>query len=531
LSHYDAIIIGAGHNGLVSASYLARAGQKVLVLERRGIVGGAAVSEEIFPGFKVSSVADGVGYLSPAVRRDLKLDSQIEWIESEVVAFSPQPDGSHLTIYRDTARTVREIERFSKADAAAYPKFLELMRALAGVVGALAHMTPMDLPEVSFGDLRGAIRLLGPGRKLGRRRISELLRILPMPAADILNEYFESDVVKGAIGANSSLGVTFGPQESGTAYTMLYSWALSGNDLFRSAGAVRGGIGSICDAIATTARGFGAEIRTDSPVASITVENRRATGVKLEGGEELSASSIISNADPRTTFNRLLDPRTLGTQLLQHVENIKYRGSGLRIHLALGGLPQFASLPADSDALRCPQLAGPIQIAPSLEYIERAYDCSKFGRFSDAPFLDILLPSVLDPSVAPAGKHLMSITAKYGPYELAEGNWRTQKEAFADRVVDTLAEYAPNVRELVEQRCVLSMADLEVRYGLPEGNPNHGEMILDQFFHMRPIPGHARYRAPIEGLYLCGAGCHPGGGVTGLPGHNAAREVLKDSKR
>jgi phytoene dehydrogenase-like protein len=530
LVNYDAIIIGAGHNGLVTAAVLAKSGRKVLVLERRSLVGGAAVTEEIFSGFKVSSVADGCGYLSPAVRRDLKLDSHVETIDSDVVAFSPQLDGSHLTIYRDTARTVSEIARFSNADAEAYPKFIELMQALAGVVGALAQMTPMDLPEVSFGDLRGAVRLLGPGRVLGRKRISELLRILPMPAADILNEYFESDVVKGAIGANSSLGVSFGPQESGTALTMLQSWAFSGNGLFRSAGVIKGGMGALSDAIASAAKGFGAEIRTDAPVASILVEDGRAVGVELQSGEVLRAATIVSNADPRTTFNQLLDPRTLGTKLLQHVANIKYRGSGLRIHLALSGLPQFTCLSAgvgDGTA----QLGGPIQIAPSLDYIERAYDCSKFGRFSDAPYLDALIPSVLDPSAAPTGQHLMSITAKYGPYELRDGSWETQKEAFADVVVSTLAQYAPDIRDLILQRHVLAMPDLESTYGLPEGNPNHGEMILNQFFHMRPIPGHARYRAPVDCLYLCGAGCHPGGGVTGVPGHNAAREILKAAKR
>jgi phytoene dehydrogenase-like protein len=531
LGNYDAIVIGAGHNGLVTAGYLAKAGRKVLVLERRDIVGGAAVSEEIFPGFKVSSVADGSGYLSPAVRRDLKLDSRVETIDSDVVAFSPQPDGSQLTIHRDSAKTVAEIARFSQADAEAYPRFIELMQSLAGVVGALAHLTPMDLPEVTFGDLRAAVRLLGPGRKLGRKRISELLRVLPMPAADILNEYFESGAVKAAIGANSSLGVAFGPQESGTAYTMLHSWALSGNGLFRSAGVVKGGMGALSEAIASAATGFGADIRTGAPVAGIVVEDRRATGVRLETGETLSAGTIVSNADPRTTFTRLLDPRTLATKLQRHVANIRYRATGLRVHLALEGLPHFTSLAAASDSDASQRLGAPIQIAPSLDYIERAYDCSKFGRFSDSPYLDVSIPSVLDPTVAPAGQHLMSITAKCGPNELREGDWSTQKEAFADVVVNTLAEYAPDIRDLVSQRYVLSMPDLESIYGLPEGNPNHGEMILNQFFHMRPIPGHARYRAHVDGLYLCGAGCHPGGGVTGLPGHNAAREILKDAKR
>jgi phytoene dehydrogenase-like protein len=537
LGNYDAIIIGAGHNGLVAAGYLAKAGRKVLVLERRGLIGGAAVSEEIFPGFKVSSVADGKGYVSPAVWRDLKLDAHVETIDSEVVAFCPQPDGSQLTIHRDVAKTVAEIAHYSKADADAYPAFVELMQALAGVVGALAHMTPLDLPEVSFGDLRGAIGLLGPGRKLGRKRISQLLRILPMPAADILNEYFESGAVKAAIGANSCLGISYGPQESGTAYTLLNAWALSGNGSFRSAGVVKGGMGALCEAIANAARGFGADIRTDAAVASILVVEGRATGVRLESGEELSADVIVSNADPRTTFNHLIDQRTLATKFLRHVANIKYRGSGMRIHLALRGLPQFTSLsnsgngPAVSQADASARLAAPIQIAPSLEYIERAYDCSKFGRFSESPFLDVLIPSVLDPSVAPEGRHLMSITAKYVPNELREGDWETQKEVFADGVVSTLSEYAPGLGDLVEARHVLSLADLEEIYGLPEGNPNHGEMILTQFFHMRPIPGHAQYRTPVDGLYLCGAGCHPGGGVTGIPGHNAAREILKDAKK
>jgi phytoene dehydrogenase-like protein len=530
LSSYDAIIIGAGHNGLVTAAVLARAGRKVLVLERRSLVGGAAVTEEIFPGYGVSSVADGCGYLSPAVRRDLELDSHVETIESDAVAFCPQPDGSQLTIYRDTARTVAEIARFSRADAEAYPRFVELMQALAGVVGALAHMTPMDLPEVAFGDLRAAVRLLGPARQLGRRRIPQLLRILPMPAADILDEYFESDAVKGAIGANSCLSVSFGPQESGTAYTLLYAWALSGNGLFRSAGVVKGGMGALSDAVAAAAKGFGAEIRTDTPVADIRVEDGRATGVRLESGEELTARTVVSNADPRTTFTRLLDPRALGTKLQQHVRNIKYMGSGLRVHLALSGLPEFTALAGDFDGDASARLGAPIQIAPSLAYIERAYDHCKFGRFSDAPYLDISIPSVLDPGVAPAGRHLMSITAKYGPHELREGSWDTQKQAFADVVVDTLARYAPGIRDLIEQRHVLATPDLERSYGLPEGNPHHGEMILNQFFHMRPIPGHARYRAPVDGLYLCGAGCHPGGGVTGIPGHNAAREILKDWK-
>jgi phytoene dehydrogenase-like protein len=286
-------------------------------------------------------------------------------------------------------------------------------------------------------------------------------------------------------------------------------------------------MGALTQAIAEAARGFGAELRTGAPAARVIVEGGRATGVRLASGEQLTASVIVSNADPRTTFLELLEPRTLDASFMRHVQNIKYRGSAARIHLALRELPEFAAL-AGADAETC--LRGPIQIAPSLEYIQRAFDCTKYGQYSDHPYLDVLIPTLSDPSLAPQGQHIMSITAKYAPYQLREGDWTSQKEAFADVVIDTLAEYAPGIRDAVLHRHVLAPTDLERTYGLPEGNPNHGEMTLDQFFHMRPIPGYARYRTPIAGVYLCGAGTHPGGGVTGIPGQNAAREILKDSR-
>jgi phytoene dehydrogenase-like protein len=526
LAQHDVIIIGAGHNGLVTAAYLAKAGRRVLVLEKRDVVGGAAVSEEIFPGFKVSTVADGGGYLSARVRRELKLDAQVEILPSDVVAFCPQPDGSQLTIWRDTERTVQEIERFSKADAEVYPKFVELMSRIADVVGGLMEMTPPDLPEVSLRDLLNGVGLLGPVRRLGRKRITELLRILPMPSADLLNEFFEADAVRGAIGASSVLNISWGPQEAGTAYTLLSNWAQSGTGLFRSAGVVKGGMGALTVALADTARGFGAEIRTGVPVSEVIVQEERATGVRLASGEEHTAATVVSNADPRTTFRELLEPRDFDALFMRHVQAIKYRGSGARIHLALRALPEFTAL-AGADAATA--LRGPIQIAPSLDYVQKAFDCTKYGEYSRYPYLDLLIPTLSDPSLAPPGQHLMSITAKYAPYALDEGDWSERKQGFADIVIDTLAAYAPNIRDVITDRCVLVPSDLEYLYGLPEGNPNHGEMTLDQFFHMRPIPGYARYRTPIAGLYLCGAGTHPGGGVTGIPGQNAAREILKDS--
>jgi phytoene dehydrogenase-like protein len=525
VGNYDVIIIGAGHNGLVTAGYLAKAGRRVLVLEKRDTVGGAAVTEEIFPGFKVSPVVDG-SYLSDTVRRDLELGTRIETASSDAVACCPQPDGSQLTLWRDAERSAQEIARFSKADAEAYPGFVDLMGKIAAVVRALMEMTPLNLPEVALRDLGDGRGLLGPARRLGRKGIPELMRVLPMPAADLLNEHFESDAVKAAIGASSVLNITFGPQEAGTAYTLLTSWALSDTGCFRSSGVVKGGMGALSDALANAARGFGAEIRTGAAVERVIVEAGRATGVKLVSGEQVSAQKIVSNADPRTTFTELLEPRYLETSFVRSVQCIKYRGSAARVHLALSELPRFTALEAgDAEA----RLRAPIQIAPSLDYIERAYDSSKYGRYSETPYLDVLIPTLSDPSLAPSGQHLRSITAKCAPYALRDGDWSTQKEAFADVVVDTLAEYAPGIRGAISQREVLVPADLESRYGLPEGNLNHGEMTLDQFFHMRPVPSCARYRAPVAGMYLCGAGGHPGGGINGVPGRNAAREILKDA--
>ncbi|MBW2275590.1 MAG: NAD(P)/FAD-dependent oxidoreductase [Deltaproteobacteria bacterium] len=527
---YDVIIVGAGHNGLVTAGYLAKAGRRVLVLERRDRVGGAAVTEELFPGFRFSSCADGSGYLCDEVRRDLK--PEVEILAADPVVFAPQPDGSRLAIWRDPAKTAAEIAPFSSADAERYPAFVELVGKIAAVVGGLARVEPPDIPEVGLRDLLGLRPLAGPVRALGRKHVNDLLRVLPMPVADLLDEWFESEVVKGAIAANGVRDITWGPKESGTAYALLYNWSLSDTGLLRSSGVVKGGMGALSEALATAARSFGAEIRTGAVVEGIATEEKRALGVKLAGGTTLRAPVIVSNADPRTTFLELLDPYTLGARFVRHVRNIKYRGSAARVLLALGELPEFSALaPSGSgaggdDSARLMQ--SPIQIAPTLDYLQRAYDCTKYGEFSTQPYLDVMIPTLLDPSLAPEGQHVMSITAKYAPYRLRDGDWETRREAFGDVVIDTLAEYAPRIRDAILHRRVLTPPDLEAAYGLPEGNPSHGEMTLDQFFHMRPIPGYARYRTPIGGLYLCGAGCHPGGGVTGIPGHNAARAILAD---
>jgi phytoene dehydrogenase-like protein len=527
VANNDVIIIGAGHNSLVAAGYLAKAGRRVVVLEKRSVVGGIATTEETFPGFKVSPVADTAGYLSKEVKADLKLDSQVEIIPLDPIASSPEPDGTHLTIWRDTARTAKEIERFSTADAAKYPVFVERMTKIAGVVEGLLKLTPMDLPNVSFGDIRAALSLAGPILKLGRKNINELLRLLPTPVEDLLNEWFESDVLKGAIAASAVKDITYGPQETGTTFTFVYNWALSDTGLFRSASLVKGGIGELTKALAETARGFGVQIRTDAEVKSIDVEQGVVTGVTLANGEKIPAGVVVSGASPRTTFLELIDARTLDASFVRHVHNIKYRGSASRMHFTLNGLPEFPAL-AGGEAEG--YLRGPIQIAPSIAYLQRAFDHTKYDRASSAPYLDIVIPTVADPSLAPSGKHIMSVTVKYTPYALREGDWAAKGQEVANLVVDTIAEYAPNFPGLIADQTLITPVDLEAVYDLPEGNVNHGEMTLDQFFHMRPIPGYARYRTPVAGVYLCGPGCHPGGGVTGLPGHNAAREILADAK-
>lgn len=521
MSDYDVIVIGGGHNGLTAAAYLAKAGRKVLVLEKRPILGGTAVTEELIPGFRFSTIADGAGYLDPQIIRDLTLHAfGLETIPGDVVAFVPLPDGRHLTIWRDTERTVKEIAAFSTADAARYPDFLALMNKIAGVVRGLMHLVPLDLPEVGLADLRQMLSLTGAARTLGRHNLHHLLRVLPMPVADLLNEWFESDVVKGAIAASGVRDITWGPMEAGTAYTLLYKWAGSNADLFRSTGAVRGGMGALTQAIANAATSFGAEIRTGAEVKQLLLANGRATGLTLANGETITANTLISSADPRTTFMRLVGPRYLPTEFLRHVRNIKYRGSAARIHLALTDLPRFTA--ATDDKL----LHGAIQLAPSMTYLQRGYDHVKYGRYSQQPYLDIRIPTLNDPALAPAGQHTMSITAKYAPYCLRESDWEAERPRFGELMLNTLEAYAPGIRDLIHDMVILTPLDLEREYGLPEGNVNHGEMTLDQFFHMRPIPGYAQYTTPINGLYLGGAGSHPGGGITGIPGRNAARTIL-----
>ena len=526
-NRYDAIVIGAGHNGLVTAAYLGKAGRKVLVLERREVVGGAAVTEQVFPGFKFDTAAHRIGGLHPSVIRDLALERHgLELRRADPSVFAPAKDGPPLVVWRDAKQTVESLRAISLADAEAWIPFSELIGKAATVVRSAWSSTP---PNVSGNDPRDlwAVLKLGVGlRRLGKKDMIEVVRILSMSMSELLGDWFESDVVKGTLAASGVAGMMQGPMAAGTVYNFLHHHVGAAQGVLRPTVRVRGGVGELTKALAAAAAEAGAEIRTNQSVTRVTVKGGRATGVVLSSGEEFAANRIVSNADPRSTFFDLVGPTELEPELVRKVKNIRFRGVSAKVHLALGELPRFDGVP-DGGL----QLNGVISIGPSLEYLERAYDDAKYGAPSRHPYLEVSIPSVSDPDFAEPGKHVMSVVVQYVPYRLAEGEWDVAaRERLGDAVLSTLSEYAPGIESSVLHRQVLTPLDLEETFGLPEGNTYHGEHTLDQLIFMRPVPGQARYRTSIDGLYLCGAGTHPGGGVTGYPGYNAAREILRDGK-
>ena len=522
-TRYDCIVIGGGHNGLTNAAYLAKAGKKVLVLERRHLVGGAAVTEELYPGFKYSVCSYVVSLLRPEVIRELELpkyDLEIIPLDS---TFTPMPDGNYLARWGDHAKTRREIARHSATDAEAYEQYGQLMVQMAMAIKPLLGIAP---PEPTSWNPRELFALAWAAhhfRSLGEKFFYDMTKLMTMSSADFLDEWFETEVLKATMSASGIIGTFMGPRSPGTAYVLLHHYMGELDGAFRSWGFARGGMGTISRVIADAARRFGAEIRTQSPVGQVLVKNRHAYGVVLESGEEIRSTVVVSSVDPKRTFLKMIDSQHLAPEFLRRVNAFKIRGSSGKVNLALDGLPNFACLPGDG-----PHLSGAISISPTVDYIERAYDDAKYGDFSRRPYLDIIIPSKLDPSMAPPGKHVMSIFVQYAPYQLKRGSWPERREEFGDNVIETLSEFAPNLKDLILHRQVLTPWDLEQEFGLTEGNIFQGELTLDQLFFLRPIPGWAKYRTPIKNLYLCGACTHPGGGVMAASGRLAAREILKN---
>jgi phytoene dehydrogenase-like protein len=520
---YDAIIIGGGHNGLVCAAYLARAGKRVLVLERREVLGGAAVTQEVFPGYRFSVFSYVVSLLRPEIIRELELARhglQILPLESTL---TPLPSGDHLAQWNDADRNRRSLARHSPRDAEAYDEFARLMHQMGRAVRPLLGMIPPDPASLAPRELAGLARLGGHFRDLGRDHFHALHKLMTMSSADYLDEWFESEALKATKSASGIIGTLLGPRSPGTAFVLLHHYMGELDGVFRAWGIARGGNGSVSGAIAAAARAAGAEIRTAAPVARVLLSNGRATGVVLESGEELAAGLVVSNADPRRTFLELVGAAHLPSAFAEEIARYRLRGASGKVNLALAELPNFTCLPGDGAHLR-----GAISISPSVDYLERAYDEAKYGEFSRRPYLDVVIPSLLDPSMAPPGRHVMSIFAQYAPYDLKGGWSDARREAFGDTVIDTLAEYAPNLKKAILHRQVITPADIERVVGLSEGNIFQGELSLQQMFFLRPSPAWARYRTPIDGLYQCGAGTHPGGGVMGAPGRNAARAILRE---
>jgi phytoene dehydrogenase-like protein len=525
---YDAIVVGGGHNGLTCAAYLAKAGKRVLVLEKRHVLGGAAVSEELHPGFTFSVCSYVVSLLRPWIIRDLELARHgLQLIPLET-SFSPLPDGRSLCRWSDEERTRREVATFSQHDAEIYSEFGQAMMQMARFVKPLIDAPAADPASLSPGGLLDLARTAGRLRTLSSEHQLLLTKMLTSSAADFLDGWFESDVLKAPMAVSGIIGTFLGVRSPGTAYVLLHHYMGEIDGAFRSWGFAKGGTGAVSDAIAAAAQSHGAEIRTSAGVERILVKNGRAVGVALESGEELRASAVVSGADPRRTFLGLVGEDDLPGEFTASLKRYRFRGSSGKVNLAVDRLPVFTSRPEGSQHLR-----GDIAIAPSIEYLETAYDEAKHGAFSRRPYLNVVIPSIVDPTVAPPGKHVVSCFVQYAPYDIEGGaaRWPEQREAFGDTVVDTLAEYCPGLKESILYRQVLTPWDMEQEFGLTEGNIFHGELVPEQLGFQRPVAGWARYRTPIHGLWLAASGTHPGGGIMGAPGALCARTMLGGTPR
>lgn len=527
--HFDCIVVGGGHNGLTAAGYLQRAGLNTLVLERRHIVGGACVTEEVFPGYKVSTTSYVCSLLRPEIIRDLELKKfGYEVIQRNPSSFTPFPDDRYLMFWKDQKKTCEEIAKFSKKDAEMYPLFEKKIEELAAFVQPLLTMVPPDPTSHAMKDVLGSLKLLCKVKGLGKD-IYEQLRVFSMSVADYLDLWFESSQLKSRMATDGVIGAWAGPCSPGTAY-VLFHHVMGETDGQQGVwGYIRGGMGTITQAMAKSFQAAGGEILTGAEVERILVKDGIAVGVALADGKEFYAKRVLSNADPHRTFVQMVGEDHLPAEFMDSINRIRYRSGVTKINLALGELPDFKALPGKTMG---PQHRGTIHIAPTMEYMERAFDDAKHGMPSENPVIEMTIPSSVDDTLAPAGKHVASLFTQYTPFERKDGKpWNAEtKNAYAQRCIDIITQYAPNFKSSVEGVHVLTPVDLQNEYGLTGGNLFHGEMTLDQLFFMRPVPKHADFRTPIKNLYLCGSGCHPGGGIMGAPGLIASQIVKRDMR-
>jgi phytoene dehydrogenase-like protein len=534
----DVIIIGAGHNGLTTAAYLARAGLRPIVLEARSSIGGRATTEEIHPGFRCPTVTHAAGPLLPRVARELALERHgLQWLAPQVRVFAPALDGPSLALRDDAAQTAADLKPLGGRDAEVYPELAATLARIGAALSPLISITPPSTEDPSGRDLWNMLKLGKRLRGLGKQDLHRVLRWGPMAVADFVSEWFGSELLRATIAARGIYASFAGPRSAGTTAGILLQAALDGHATAPSV-FPKGGMGALSDALASAARAAGAEIRTGARVAHISVKDGRAVGVVLADGEELAASAVVSSADPHRTYLQLLDAGALGPDFVGKIRNYRCQGTAAKVNLALARLPRWKSKLPLGDNVGVAALTGRIHIGPSLDYLERAYDAAKYGEVSARPYLEVCIPTLLDPDLAPDGGHVMSIHAQFVPYRngangSGNGNGSERgldREEVARAVIDTLAEYAPDLPKAIVGQQVLTPADLERDYGLSGGHLLHGEPALDQLFAFRPLVGWAQYRSPIARLYLCGSGTHPGGAgaITGASGANASREILKD---
>jgi phytoene dehydrogenase-like protein len=523
------VFIGGGHNALIAAFYLAKGGFKPVVLERRPMVGGGAITEEFHPGFRCSTLAHTVGPLRPDVARDLRVEKfNCEIFHPDPRVFAPSLTGQSLLFYDDHAKTAGGIARVSAKDAAKYTQFAASLEKISGVFAQISSITPPSIDKPSPEDLWNLLKTGRGVRGLGKFGIFDLLRWGPMAVADFVAEFFETELIRAVIAARGIFGAALGPWSAGSTAVLLLRAAADAHPV-GSASFSRGGLGAFTYALCEAAKQVGVEIRTNAEVHHIRVKDGAAVGVVLADGEEIPIEAVVSGVDPKRTFFQLMDPSQLDPTFAMRIRNIRAKGNVAKVNFALNDLPAFPSLAGTvgPDGFR-QALSGRIHIGPEIDYLERAFDASKYGEFSEAPYLDLTIPTLLDPSLAPAGKHVLSAYVQFAPFQLKDGDWESRRSVLRDTVVRTIADYSPNFASLVEETQVITPQDLETTYGFTAGQIFHGELALDQLFTMRPVLDWARYKTPIRGLFLCGSGTHPGNGLTGASGANAAREIIRE---